>query len=241
MGGLLRSSLGVAFLSSCLSSARARRPQVVFSSDSGQFEGMAAAISSMLTASEEEISFTIVTNANETARAGAMAKCAGARHVRVVGWEHTNVTRLPKLSRGDFYDPRHRHVSMNQRQDLASVLNYVRFYLPELGLDDDGIVLYLDSDVVVRCDVAHFLKRCRKEFDEHAEATILVAQRGTNKRRRRRRLVVGSKQKLEDHEAIFNAGVFVADLARWRQRDATGRLERAVRDVAEMVHVNITA
>ena len=215
-------------------------PQVVFASDAGQFEGMAAAIASLVTGTKE-VEVTIVTSTEDAKRAKTMARCAGARKVRVVGWEETNVTRLPQLKRSDFFDSKHKKESLATRQDLSSMSNFVRFYLPEV-LDSDDATLYLDSDVVVQCDVGKFLSGCRDQFHRQKHATILVAPRNESHPRRLTKRTKGlPHQHLEDHEAIFNAGVFVADLHRWKKRNATGRIEQLFFDVQNMIHVNLSA
>ena len=103
-----------------------------------QFQGVAATIASLVAHAQESIDITLVTPEAEAQRALDLAKCAGAESARVVAYEATNATRLPKVRLDDF---------TRQRDDLASTLNYVRFYLGDLLLNDEDPALYLDSDV----------------------------------------------------------------------------------------------
>lgn len=186
-------------------------PQVIFATDAEQFHGLAGALTSLKVhaAEHQKVGVTIVTSKTDAPRARNLAKCVGFPKARVLSWEHTNVTRLPISTPEDFHNTKGLHKYGN----LTSVLNYVRFFLPEL-VPHAETLLYLDSDLIVKCDVAEFLLNdCRREFDENANATILVANRHYKDDDPSERHLSLSNRK--DH--LFNAGVFVADVGRWRQ------------------------
>mmetsp|Transcript_22672 Transcript_22672/g.69701 ORF Transcript_22672/g.69701 Transcript_22672/m.69701 type:complete len:450 (-) Transcript_22672:126-1475(-) len=264
---------------SCVAGAAPQRqvPQVVLSTDSAQFEGLAAALASLVAATRgQELAVTLVTPQADSEKAVRIAQCAGVRGARVVPWESTNVTRLQMVNASELSGTLKKQWT-SYRSELSSILNFVRFYLPEI-VPGDGPVLYLDSDVVLRCDVAAFLAKCRETFDANARATILVAPRSDvdkndkdsdgNKKGGKNRtdddaaapttidaasgnetVVQGQQHQrrrqlghvLEEHEQLFNAGVFVADLRRWRERNATGRLEQMFHDVATVIEKNFSA
>ena len=241
------------------------RQQIVMSTDRGQFEGLAAALASLVTFTETaSVGVTLVTPREDAKRAEKLAQCVGVSKVRVVPFEDTNVTRLKMVNASELSSKNLKKWT-GYRQELGSVLNFVRFYLPEI-VPGDGPTLYVDSDVVIRCDVKSFLDRCRQMFLHDQRATILVAPRSDDvkkkhnveeedeededisskkkqrkHRRRRRKKHRRLGHVLESSEQLFNAGVFVADLHRWRARNATGRLEQIFHDVAKAAVVNFSA
>ena len=212
------------------------RSHVLFATDAQQFQGLAAALASVVSSSsggDGVVAFTVVVPAQDVAAVERLARCAleGApATARVVAVEATATTRLadaiasyPRPEGGEYY---------GNRGNLSSLLNYARFYLPEILPPDAKTVLYVDVDLVVRCDVRRLLGRGLREFATAAAAAggpasplggvIFAADRGK---------CFGSKRlckRCEGHNS-FNAGVFAADLDRWRESRATERLEASVR------------
>jgi len=238
--------------------AKRKIPQVVFSTDALQFQGLAAALASLRMHKAnptQPVAVTIVTSRKDLRRAKQVAKCVGglSSKARVLAWEKTNATRLPFLTPSDFHNTK----GLNAKGNLSSALNYVRFYLGEFITGNDP-VLYLDADVVTKCDVAKFLgDECPREFAEHSNATILVASRqykdhggggggeGTNNNnnnnQNQNQNPNGRSLKVQDLNHLFNAGVFVANMKRWRRTGATSRLEGLMVDLADTLKRNRSA
>ncbi|XP_021353559.1 glycosyltransferase 8 domain-containing protein 1-like isoform X2 [Mizuhopecten yessoensis] len=118
------------------------------------------------------------------------------------------------------------------RPELASPMNFGRYYLPRLFPDFHGRVLYIDDDSIVQGDVyelynmklkpghaAAFSKDC----DGPAKRLSLMKNNYAD--------YIDFKNKhvkeldLNPNECAFNSGVFVADLDLWRKNNITQKLE----------------
>eukprot|EP01062_Namystynia_karyoxenos_P023586 TRINITY_DN1912_c0_g1_i4.p1 TRINITY_DN1912_c0_g1~~TRINITY_DN1912_c0_g1_i4.p1 ORF type:complete len:362 (+),score=60.35 TRINITY_DN1912_c0_g1_i4:73-1158(+) len=125
-----------------------------------------------------------------------------------------------------------RHVPIRlpfRRSDLASRLNYARFYLPQLLGPAVRKVLWLDADVVmVRCAAALYDSALR------GPAAPVVAAVPRNESDLRRlgnylntdhKIVRSRKPQLHAAMPSFNAGVMAIDLRKWSQTNRTAAVE----------------
>eukprot|EP01062_Namystynia_karyoxenos_P023589 TRINITY_DN1912_c0_g1_i7.p1 TRINITY_DN1912_c0_g1~~TRINITY_DN1912_c0_g1_i7.p1 ORF type:complete len:369 (+),score=68.58 TRINITY_DN1912_c0_g1_i7:73-1179(+) len=116
-----------------------------------------------------------------------------------------------------------------RRSDLASTLNYARFYLPQLLGPAVRKVLWLDADVItVRCAAALYDSALR------GPAAPVVAAVPRNRSASMRlgayvetdhEIVRSTKPQLHAAMPSFNAGVMVIDLRKWSQTNSTPLVE----------------
>lgn len=102
----------------------------------------------------------------------------------------------------------------------SQVLNFSRFYLPRI-YPRLGKVIYLDADLVVRGDIADLFRL------GSLETHVLAAVPDGTFESWAEYLGPGSPHlaHIESNRPTFNAGVYVTNLDRWRERDIWGRLE----------------
>lgn len=103
-------------------------------------------------------------------------------------------------------------VSIKKFGNLNSNANFVRFIIADL-LPDVSKVMWLDADTIVRCDVVSMVRKALTT----TEYVIAAVPRGG-----RPAGLSGSFK--TDIQTSFNAGVFVADLNRWRDQDITNKI-----------------
>lgn len=188
---------------------------VVFACDGAHMAGLEAAINSVrLSANAFRVNFTVVVPLAEKHRVPAGA--------RVVTLESTKLGSLRIPGYKDFGSEQ----KVLSFGNLSSRLNYARFFLGDI-VKDARYALYLDVDVIVRCDASWLLRiDAPALFEEYPDAVIAVVDRD-------RISTGGRRRQLYYRGWSFNAGVFVADLERWRAIDATGQLERSMRAVSD--------
>ncbi|XP_060069303.1 glycosyltransferase 8 domain-containing protein 2-like [Ylistrum balloti] len=118
------------------------------------------------------------------------------------------------------------------RPELASPLNFGRYYLPQLFPDLHGRMLYIDDDSIVQGDIyelynmdmkkghaAAFSKDCAGPAKRLSLMKNNYADYLDFKNKHIQQL------KLKPTECAFNTGVFVADLDLWRKYNITKKLE----------------
>uniref|UniRef100_A0A3Q2PJ72 Glycosyltransferase 8 domain containing 2 n=1 Tax=Fundulus heteroclitus TaxID=8078 RepID=A0A3Q2PJ72_FUNHE len=124
----------------------------------------------------------------------------------------------------------------SSRPDLLHPLNFVRFYLPLLGISHRRAV-YVDDDVIVQGDIkdlygiklkaghaAAFASDC--DLPSTHEMVRSVGMQTTYMG-----FLDYRKQEVKDlginpNECSFNPGVFVADITEWRRQKITKQLEK---------------
>ncbi|XP_012674095.1 glycosyltransferase 8 domain-containing protein 2 [Clupea harengus] len=124
----------------------------------------------------------------------------------------------------------------SSRPDLLHPLNFVRFYLPLLAINQKKII-YLDDDVIVQGDIkelfqiklrpghaAAFASDC--DLPSSHEMVRSVGMQTTYMG-----FLDYRKQEVRDlginpTKCSFNPGVFVADIAEWKQQKITKQLEK---------------
>lgn len=106
----------------------------------------------------------------------------------------------------------------------SQYLNFCRFHLPRLYPELDRI-MYLDGDLVVQADLAELARLATLE--RHSLAAVPVATFGTSGGfyDKESPLLEG----IDLDAPVFNNGVFVTSLERWRRDDVTARLEDRMR------------
>ncbi|KAJ8602085.1 hypothetical protein CTAYLR_001633 [Chrysophaeum taylorii] len=188
---------------------------VVLACDAAHLGGLGSAIGSVVAATENvsSLEFTVVTPGDQVRAASAVAAQCRAR-TRIVPLEATKLAHLPVPSYGEFGSSK-----IDTYGNLSSLLNYARFFLPDLV--DTEYALYVDVDVVVRCDTVALMASMPALFEAHPHALVAVVERSSHGRR------------LFNRGYSFNAGVFAAHLGRWRAVGATPQLEAIMRRNAE--------
>lgn len=118
------------------------------------------------------------------------------------------------------------------RPELASPLNFGRYYLPQLLPNIHGRVLYIDDDSIVQGDVYELYNMKMKEghaaaFSKDcagpAKRLTLMKNNYADYLNFKNKHIKESSMK--PTECAFNAGVFVADLDLWRKYNITSKLE----------------
>jgi lipopolysaccharide biosynthesis glycosyltransferase len=126
-----------------------------------------------------------------------------------------NMTHINKqFQLKDFTNPRKR--AEKDRKTLnSSLANYVRFVMDSL-LPQASKAMWVDADTVFKCDVVPMI---RNAFEESNYAVAAVAHHGRPQGLARR-----IKKDYAYIKHSFNAGVFVADLRRWRQQGLSSKI-----------------
>jgi len=110
---------------------------------------------------------------------------------------------------------------LSAKKRLAEPLNYVRFFVTDYF--NTGRVIYLDSDVLIRNDLALLDTAAAVGFSENPDASVAIVPRDYKK-------VCGhvvhctvaakfantTTEQLSQRLQAFNAGVFVINLQNWR-------------------------
>ena len=222
---------------------------VVVACDAHQFQGLGAVLHSVAAAagaSAPRLAFTVVVPEADAATAARLAACAvggSGASARVVAVERTGAARLQIPGYDDFAasspEEAARQAAKRAKYGrLGSRLNYARFFLDELLPADAATALYVDVDAVVHCDAVALLRdalpRLEASRPDRGGAVAAVDRGGTAAAPRRRLFRRGPSS------PSFNAGVFAADLGRWRAAGATARLVAAMAEAAASVRRNGT-
>ncbi|KAG6556247.1 hypothetical protein Mapa_002188 [Marchantia paleacea] len=117
------------------------------------------------------------------------------------------------------------------REELTSPYNFVPYYLPQL-YDNIEVMIYLDSDVVVKGDIEElYLKNlnghpaaavedCSQQFKSYFDFEQLnaIQERGVANQWL-------PSEPFEEQTCIFNRGVLVINATRWSELNVTGKIE----------------
>ncbi|KJE96056.1 hypothetical protein CAOG_006429 [Capsaspora owczarzaki ATCC 30864] len=110
-----------------------------------------------------------------------------------------------------------------RRTELASPANYARYYVLDLFPGISKRVIYLDTDVIVRGDIAEFYK-----FPLGPDKIAAFAQDCS---RNKYKFFINFENakvqalNIDPDTCSFNAGVYVTDLVRWKKHNITSELE----------------
>ncbi|KAK3109025.1 hypothetical protein FSP39_021414 [Pinctada imbricata] len=118
------------------------------------------------------------------------------------------------------------------RPDLASPLNYARYYLPQLMPTLKGRIIYVDDDCIVQGDI-HELYRMKlhpPHLAAFSQDCMGTAKRLTLMKNNYADYIDFKNRHIQDldfdpNECAFNTGLFVADLNTWRANNITKKLE----------------
>ncbi|XP_037552177.1 glycosyltransferase 8 domain-containing protein 2 [Nematolebias whitei] len=124
----------------------------------------------------------------------------------------------------------------SSRPELLHPLNFVRFYLPLLGISHERVV-YLDDDIIVQGDIKNLYNIKLKAGHAAAFATDcdLPATHEMVRSIGMQTTYMGfldyRKQEVKDlginpNDCSFNPGVFVADVKEWKKQKVTKQLEK---------------
>lgn len=112
-----------------------------------------------------------------------------------------------------------KNIYVRNRVRLRSVMNFARFYFHDI-LPDVGKIIYLDVDIIVQGDIIELWNNTKLE-------KYYFAAKENNKTFHRDfnfyNYIIRSKFK--PYVKVFNAGVYVTDLIRWREHKTTKQIE----------------
>lgn len=215
------------------------RVHVVLAGDRLQSLGVVACARSVFanTARPERVSLHVITDRSSAADIGEALACSLPRNhsVRVYPFELENYTKYPNgTSRIRIRVPVKKH-----KTNLASDLNFARFYLSEFLEADEEIekIIYLDADTIVFGDVAklydetltsrgggHAFAAVSRKFKKICGAFLNCGVPEVDKL-----LVQQNISDPEDQLDAFNAGIMMIDLRRWKEERYTERIEYWIR------------
>jgi alpha-1,4-galacturonosyltransferase len=107
----------------------------------------------------------------------------------------------------------------------SQVMNFARFYLRQI-YPTLGKVIYLDVDLVVRADIADLFRLGGLGAYALAAVPDGTFNSWDEYTKRDSRLL----RHIESDQPTFNAGVFVTDLNKWREREILDKLEGWIRN-----------
>ncbi|KAK7501817.1 hypothetical protein BaRGS_00006903 [Batillaria attramentaria] len=108
------------------------------------------------------------------------------------------------------------------REELASPMNYARYYLPRLFPNIKGRVVFIDDDCIVQDDIAQLysMKIQPGHLAAFSEDCIGMSRRITFMQNKHFK-----ELNIQPTTCSFNTGVFVTDLSDWRKHNITQQLE----------------
>ncbi|CAE6911122.1 GATL10 [Symbiodinium sp. CCMP2592] len=201
------------------------RVHICFCSDDADLRPLAVAINSTMqhASRSEQLLFHVVTAEDKvSAVARTLREIMPPLQAQLV--MHSNATLQAHIKSLISY-----RKSSGARKGLASPFNFAPFYLEEFlaakGSEVPSRLVYMDSDVVLQGDVALLAKLdmeghpvaavedCSQHFDLYIDFDELST--------------LGLKRPgLEPAECVFNRGVFVMDVRRWKKLQITREIER---------------
>eukprot|EP00439_Symbiodinium_sp_Y106_P082089 s907_g21.t1 len=201
------------------------RVHICFCSDDADLRPLAVAINSTMqhASRSEQLLFHVVTAEDKVSAVARMLReIMPPLQAQLV--MHSNATLQAHIKSLISY-----RKSSGARKGLASPFNFAPFYLEEFlaakGSEVPSRLVYMDSDVVLQGDVALLAKLdmeghpvaavedCSQHFDLYIDFDELST--------------LGLKRPgLEPAECVFNRGVFVMDVRRWKKLQITREIER---------------
>ncbi|CAE7227806.1 GATL10 [Symbiodinium natans] len=202
------------------------RVHICFCSDDADLRPLAVAINSTMqyASRSEQLTFHVVTAEEKVATVErALIEILPPLQAQLV--MHSNATLQAHIKSLISY-----RKSSGARKGLASPFNFAPFYLEEFlaswaGTAVPNRLVYMDSDVVLQADVTLLAKLdmggypvaavedCSQHFDLYIDFDELSD--------------LGLKRAgLEPAECVFNRGVFVMDVQRWKKLQITQEIER---------------
>nr|XP_055046798.1 glycosyltransferase 8 domain-containing protein 2 [Misgurnus anguillicaudatus] len=125
----------------------------------------------------------------------------------------------------------------SSRPELLHPLNFVRFYLPLLEIENHKQIIYLDDDVIVQGDIqelyhiklkpghaAAFASDC--DLPQTHEMVRSVGMQTTYMGFLDYRKEAVRELGINPSDCSFNPGVFVANIAEWKKQQITKQLEK---------------
>ena len=140
------------------------------------------------------------------------------------------------------------NVGFEGRDDKINIMyaNYARFAVPDLFeryVPNATKVLYLDTDVIVLCDVHSLVQNALSDEAKTRHPVAAVARYATPREKNPiRGIHPRSKKKLREEfgkvSKSFNAGVYIVHVERWRDHNISNRVrELALRNRKEQLYI----
>lgn len=177
---------------------------VVYAADSsdGSLKGVEQSIKSVMHFSSEPVVFHFV---------GSAPLSTNLSNVHYYNLK--NITRDYNLQ--DFTNPKKRFGKKRKTLN-SSTANYVRFIMDSLLPTNVSKAMWIDADTIIKCDVVPMIRQALTSTN-YTVAAVGIKGRPQSLSKAAQNMFRGIKQ-------TFNAGVFVVDLDRWRQRNVTERI-----------------
>jgi lipopolysaccharide biosynthesis glycosyltransferase len=188
---------------------------LVLCTDRMHFIGILAALRSIVSnaARPRDLSFHLVVGAEESSElARAIGECFPERELRYRIREFRPSPFLEEYIRAGR--------ELTYAAYTSSVMNFARFYLSEL-YPELGKYIYLDADLIVRGDVAELFELAT--LDRHAIAAVPFSTFGTWDGGYD--LASPHLRHLDLEAPVFNNGIYVSDLEKWREQGILPALE----------------
>ncbi|CAH1775439.1 unnamed protein product [Owenia fusiformis] len=193
---------------------------VCLTGDSSRIGGMISAINSVQANTKHHVKFYLVTDEKNVAHLKNYIEKTSLRNIDyTIKVFNEDLVKNKVLVRGG-------------RQELASPLNYARFYISEMFPELSGRLIHLDDDTIVQGDIAELYKT-------HIEANHVMAVSDDCSSVSKRFTFIQNtyanyinfnnaqikKLHMSPIACAFNTGVYVADLTRWKKQNITAKIE----------------
>lgn len=192
---------------------------VCITSDKNTVGGMVTLMNSILSNTRSEVRFHLVVDEESLDHVGLWLKSSRLRNASY------EIRSFPSdLVKGKI-------TVRAGRPELASPLNYARYFLPELFPNLKGKIVFIDDDCVVQGDIAELYKTPIKTGHLAAFSQDCV---GVNKRLSHRSNIYSEfldftnphikELGFKPTACSFNTGLFLANLTEWRLHNVTRQL-----------------
>eukprot|EP00054_Salpingoeca_dolichothecata_P029730 m.235559 g.235559 ORF g.235559 m.235559 type:complete len:404 (+) comp26534_c2_seq3:297-1508(+) len=192
---------------------------VVIASEKQGLNGLVASMNSILCNTKADVIFLLVTLRDSEQRLRSwLTRNLPKAKFQIAIMDPSLVKGKVKIRRG--------------RSSLKAPLNYARFFLPSLFPSLEGKFIFVDDDTIVRGDIVEFYQFDIKDFviAVSPDANPLQKQLNNwgNQYRRFIRdahpVFTRANLTIDPSTTSFNAGVFLANMTRWKQQNISAQL-----------------
>lgn len=182
--------------------------EVLICSDNNTLGGMTTAVNSILKNTNQTIFFHLLTLPSEVEHLAAWLLHYWPKIVmEIISFEGDISHRLK--------------IGENTRKELASPLNFARYWIPEICPETLGRLIYLDDDVLVLKDIKELWNH---PINEHHVLAASIDSVNDMKNFLNFDNPVVKSLGIGKDELAFNAGVFVCNVSEWRKQKITESL-----------------
>eukprot|EP01102_Stenamoeba_stenopodia_P012533 TRINITY_DN3975_c0_g1_i1.p1 TRINITY_DN3975_c0_g1~~TRINITY_DN3975_c0_g1_i1.p1 ORF type:complete len:316 (+),score=27.67 TRINITY_DN3975_c0_g1_i1:386-1333(+) len=194
---------------------------IVIAANGPYLAPLLACINSIQTNTKRPVYFHLLTSSGETGRFVPSLLEITEMPVEIAEFNDARVKPLIRVWEG-----KHLHVYYN-------TFNYARYYLPAIFPNVTSMI-YLDPDTIVTTDIGELIDKFHNRKDKTKFMGAVSSKTVDSRYSHCCFLVNCDDEEIRSvvkrpETKFFNAGVFVTDLARWREEDITGQLETWLR------------